>query len=143
MEGVTASNLRDYLDSETARMRELVKNMPAGFDKVIVVVDGSVALMPPAEARELQAKWIAAHRELLRRLTHKMAFVVPNPWVRAIVAAIFAIAPSPVPMQTFASLDEAMAWATAESSALGGTLTSELLNEGTQAIARLRQTLAP
>jgi len=143
VEGVTARNLRQYLDAETARMRELLKNLPADFDKVIVVVDGSVALLPPPEARDIQAKWIAAHRELLRTLTHKIAFVVPNPWVRAIMTAVFAIAPSPVPIQPFANLDEALTWATAESRSTGGTLTAELLSEGANAVSRLRQAFAP
>ena len=141
VEGVTRDNLQAYLDAETARMTERAADIPADFDKAIVIVDGSVALMPPADARGLQADWIKANQEMLRALTHKMAFVVPNPWVRAIVAAVFAIAPSPVPMKTFPTLEAAADWAIEESHALGGAVREDFLVQRAGAVQRLREVM--
>jgi len=135
---VTAANLQHHLASETVRIRQTLAAPPRAFDKVIVIVDASVALVPPPDARRVQADWMRANQNLLRQVTRAVGFVFPNPWVQGCVATIFSLMPMPIPMTSHGTLEEAVDWAIANADDVSGAVADELLFQGTQAIERAR-----
>jgi len=139
---IDAAGLSAHLDQETRRIKQLLSQRGRlAAEKAVVIVDGSVALMPPAEARKLQADWLKANRDLLQLVTHKLGFVLPNPILRGFVSAVFYLVPLPIPSETLGSLDEAVAWAIREARSINGVVDEELLTLGTAAIERRRSQL--
>lgn len=136
---ITAKAFAAHLAMETARIRQLLatRDSPAPR-KAVVIVDGSVALLPPSDARRMQADWLRDNAELLKLVTHELGFVLPNPLLRGFVSAVFYLAPLPVPTSTHASLEEAIAWAVQEVRSIGGQIASTLLTDGTRAVERAR-----
>ncbi len=136
---ITIKSFAAHLTLETARIRQLLasRDGPAPR-KAVVIVDGSVALLPPAEARRMQADWLRANAELLKLVTHELGFVLPNPLLRGFVSAVFYLAPLPVPTTTHASLDEAIAWAVQEAQNIGGHVAPTLIAGGAAAVERAR-----
>ena len=136
---MTSDGLQAHLSQETLRIKQILADRKAPAPrKAVVIVDGSVALLPPADARQIQASWLKQNVDLLRLVTHQMGFVLPNPMLRGFVAAVFYIAPLPVPSSTHASLDDAIAWAIKEVHSINGTVDEALLNEGSVAVERAR-----
>lgn len=139
---IDAAGLSAHLDQETRRIKQLLSQRGRlAAEKAVVIVDGSVALMPPAEARKLQADWLKTNKDLLQLVTHKLGFVLPNPILRGFVSAVFYLVPLPIPSETLGSLDEAVAWAIREARSINGVVDEELLTLGTAAIERRRAQL--
>lgn len=139
---ISAAGLSAHLEQETQRIKQLLAQRGRlAPQKAVVIVDGSVALMPPAEARKLQADWLKANKDLLQLVTHKLGFVLPNPILRGFVSAVFYLVPLPIPSETLGSLDEAVAWAIREARSIDGVVDEELLTLGTAAIERRRAQL--
>jgi len=137
---ITADGLRTYLSGETLRIKERVAQRDAVAPrKAVVIVDGSVSLMPPSDARKLQAEWFRDNQDLLRLVMHRMGFVLPNPLLRGFMSAVFFLAAPPVPMVTHRSLQEALDWALDQARAIDGQVSDELLRDGIEAVERARR----
>jgi len=135
---VNAANLRQHLSRETVRIRATLAAPPRAFDKVIVIVDASVSLLPPPDARRVQAEWMRANQELLRKVTRAVGFVFPNPWIQGCVGTIFALMPLPIPMTSHGTLEQALDWAIANADDVSGAVADDLLFQGAQAVERAR-----
>ena len=137
---ITVDGLRTYLDGESARIRQNLEFRDRMAPrKAVIIVDGSVSLMPPPEARQMQADWFNANKDLLKLVTHKMGFVLPNAFLRGFMSAVFFLSGPPVPMKTHASVDEAVPWAIAEALSIGGEVSDDLRLDGVVAYERAKQ----
>lgn len=131
---VTAQGLRAFLDGQAREIKTALDRMDSAPPKVVVVVDASVSLLPPSDARRVQADWLKEHEHLLRLVTHSTGLVLPNPLLRGFMASVLALAPTPVPMKTHGSLDEAICWAIATVDEIEGEVTDDLRTHGSQAV---------
>lgn len=137
---ITTAGLTAYLDGETRRIRALLSQRDAlAPRKAIIIVDGSVSLMPPAEARNIQRRWFTDNHDLLRLVTHEMGFVLPNALLRGFMSAVFYLSSPPVPMITHGSLDEAVQWAIRKAESIQGQVNTDLLKDGSIAVERARR----
>lgn len=128
---ITTENLRIHLDAQTEQLQRILdERWHRDPVKVVMLVDGSVALMPPPDARPLQAQWMKEHKEKLSLMTRRMGFVLPNPWLRGFVGAVFFLAPQPVPMTTHRSMEDAIHWAIREMDQGDGRVDPELRRRG-------------
>jgi hypothetical protein len=132
---ITVEGFEEHLKREGERIRATVGGVATG---AFVIIDGSVALMPPAAARKMQAEWIAEHGELLRVITRGLCFVLPNPLLRAFIGTVFHIVPPPAPWKTQATLEDAVTWAMGQAEALGLPIDERLLERGVDAITEAR-----
>ena len=139
---ITIDNFRSYLEEEGERLREAM-SISANPLKAVVVVDGSVALMPPAEARKLQAEWLKEYGDVLARVTHKIGFVLPNPLLRNLVGTVMKMTPMPCPTTVHPDLEQALDWAITEADSIGGVIAHDLLMDGTMAVERRRAWCRP
>lgn len=132
---VTAAGLRAFLDGETQRIRAAIRaSAPQAPRKGVVILDASVSLMPPADARQVQAAWLKENQHLLGLVTYKIGLVLPNPLLRAFMASVLALAPQPVPMNTHSALAPAVHWAIAAVSEIGGVVSDALRADGVAAV---------
>ncbi len=136
---ITSASFAEHLAQETLRIRRLLANRESAAPrKAVVIIDASVALMPPSEARTQQAEWLRQNGHLVRLVTHQLGFVLPTPILRGFVTAVSYLVPQPVPNTTHGSLDEAVAWAIQEAQNIGGDIDPELLHDGSFAVERAR-----
>jgi hypothetical protein len=139
---ITAPGLKCFLDDQAQRIRRSVHEVaPQAPRKAVVIVDASVSLMPPAEARQVQAAWLKEHQHLLKLVTHRIGLVLPNPWLRAFMASVLTVAPQPVPMSTHGSLAAAVQWAMDVLSEINGQASEVLLRDGVAAVERAKTEL--
>jgi len=139
---VSAAGLRAFLDSETQRIRNAVRtSAPHAPRKGVVILDASVSLMPPADARQVQAAWLKQNQHLLRLVTHKIGLVLPNPLLRGFMASVLTLAPQPVPMKTHSSLAPAIDWAIAAVSEIDGVVSDALRAGGATAVENAKASL--
>lgn len=139
---VTAENLRPHLESETARIRELLKQRTLhDTRKAVAIVEFLSVQKPDPVVRRLQADWMKENTELLRLVTGSMAFVVPNSMLRGALTAVMWIAPLPMPVTLHETMDLAIDWAIGEVTRNNwGDISNELLMNGAMAVERRRAT---
>jgi len=135
---MTESNMRAVLAEQTKQLRDGIQLVNTLRRKGVILVDGSVQLVPPPTVRKLQAEWIAENREALRATTAGMGFVVPGRLTRGAMQALFWMVPLPVPSTAHERMDLALDWAIATVDSLGGEVHQDLLMNGAMAIERAR-----
>lgn len=80
-------------------------------EKFILLVDVSRVGLVPLDQRWRQVEWFEEHDDLLRETLLGTALVLTSPVVRLSISAILFFKPLPLPLATFATRDEAEAWA--------------------------------
>lgn len=75
------------------------------------VFDLSKITKAPATHRKALAEHIKRHEEFSARWNAGAALVVPSPWLRGLVTAVFWVSPPKYPHETFAETLEAERWA--------------------------------
>ena len=141
---ITEHNLRIHLDAQSEQLDEVVRarrEQGVTPPKVGVIIDGSVALMPPPSARKLQEQWLERHRRDLSLMTYRIGFVLPNPVLRTFLRAVFFVAPQPVPIVVHRSMSKAVLWATEQVDRIGGEVNDDLRRDGAFAVSRARSAL--
>ena len=136
VERMTEQNIARHLAAESMRIQSHVDEArrtgkPGG---AVLIVDGSVQLVPPPQVRRLQADWLRDNRDKLGDVMHAMGVVVPNNLVRGALTALTWLAPMPVPMTVHASLEHALDWAIATVDTIGGTIPQRLLLGGAELV---------
>lgn len=138
---MTEANMRSFLDSQSQMLEAAVSGAsPAA--RAVLIIDGSVDLVPPATIRRMQADWTNENRERIALLTHAIGFVVPSMAARGAMTAVLWLTRAPWPMETHASLDAAVEWAVGESTRIGAPVDPRLLDLGAAAIEQDRARLA-
>lgn len=99
----TDENFQAYLD-ETYHLYDRQ-------EPLAIVFDATHAPLPGFKYQKMQADWLKRHEELMRSYCVGTAYVIPNPLVRGILKAIFAIQKQPVPYEVVSSREEAKSWA--------------------------------
>lgn len=141
---ITPESMGAFLAAEAHRIRRLVSNRDSELPRrAVVVLDGSNQLVPPPAVRRLQAAWMADNSHLLRTVIHAMGVVIPNTLARGAFTAVMWLAGEKVPWQVVAhpDLETALEWAIEEALSIGGTVATELVRDGVEAIARKRAEL--
>lgn len=142
LEDLTPENLLPYQRSESARIKSKLSEAKAlGLDlgrKAVVIVDGTVDLMPSAQIRKLQGEWLKENASLLGLVVHSMGFVVPSATARGALTAVMWLAPMPFKVTTHATLEQALDWAITEVDQMHGKISNELLLGGVMAIEKRR-----
>lgn len=80
-------------------------------EKFLLLVDVSRVGLVPLDQRWRQVEWLEEHEELLRETVLGSAVVLTSPVVRLSISAILFFKPLPIPSTTFATREEAEAWA--------------------------------
>jgi len=140
---MTEANMKAALAEQTKQLHEGVQLSKSLGRKGVIIVDGSVELVPPPTVRKLQAQWITENREALRATTAGMGFVVPGSLTRGAMQALFWMVSLPVPSTAHERLELALDWAIATVDGAGGEIHRELLMDGVIAIERARELLHP
>jgi hypothetical protein len=136
---VTAEGLKLYLDEQVGLIHDAIADgVKVNESKVVVIVHPSVGLMPPAEARQVQADWLKDNAHALRVATHCTSLVLPNPLLRGFAASVLHFVSTPIPMVTHGSLRKALSWAIEEVLKLGGKVDPALLDDPEAVIERER-----
>lgn len=136
---ITGDGMKVYLAEESARMKQLMSVGGFSGRKAVVIVDGSVSLVAPPEARRLQADWMHENQQLLAMVTHSLGFVVSNMLLRHAVSALMWIAPQvPFPTKTHASLSDAVRWAIDTVDSFEGEVHEDLRMGGALAVEAAR-----
>ncbi|MEM0994286.1 MAG: STAS/SEC14 domain-containing protein [Bacteroidota bacterium] len=78
--------------------------------KLSITFDATHATIPALKYQKQQADWLKDNRALMEDYCKGTAYVIPNPIIRNVLKAIFALQKQPVPYKTVSSLDEAAAW---------------------------------
>ena len=142
LEDLTPENLLPYQRSETARIKQKISEAKAlGVDlgrKAVVIVDGTVDLMPSAQIRKLQGDWMKENSDLLGLVVHSMGFVVASAAARGALTAVMWLAPMPFKVTTHATMEKALDWAITEVDHMNGKISNELLMGGVVAIEKRR-----
>ncbi len=138
---MTEANMKSYLQEQTKMLAEGARQSVALRRKGVIIVDGSVELIPPPTVRKLQAEWINQNREALRASTAGMGIVVPGSLSRGAMQALSWMAALPVPSTAHERMELALDWAIATVDAMGGDIPSELLMGGVMAIERAKMRL--
>lgn len=133
---MTEQNMALHFAAESERIRSHAEEAsragkPGG---AVVIVDGSVQLVPPPNVRRLQADWLRDNRDKLGSVMHAMGVVVPNNLVRGALTALTWLSPMPVPMTVHERLEHALDWAIATVDAIGGTVPQRLLLGGAELV---------
>lgn len=79
-------------------------------EKFVLIVDLSRIGLVPLDQRWRQVEWFEAHEALLRQTVLGTALVLTSAVVRLSVSAILYFKPLPLPLATFATMNEAEAW---------------------------------
>ncbi len=138
---ITPESMGAFLASEEVRIRQLLKSRDSEVPRrAVVVLDGSNQLIPPPAARRIQADWMRKNAHVLRAVIHSMGIVIPNALARAAFTALMWLAGDRVPWQIVAhpDLQTAVDWAIREAHSIGGTVSSDLILEGVDAVERKR-----
>ena len=136
---VTGDGLKAFLDAQARDIKQTlaqVKGTPV--QKSVVIIDASVSLMPPADARKVQAAWLDENQHLLQLATHGIGLVLPNPLLRGFMASVLALTSQPVAMKTHSSLENAVDWAIQSVQEIHGEISTELLQDGAGAVQRAK-----
>lgn len=88
----------------------VLERFPDRREPYVTLTDGRGAPSPNASQRKLAAELIAREAERTKRWSVANAVVIDSALLRGVITAIEWAAPSPVPMKSFASLEEAAAW---------------------------------
>ena len=105
--------------------------------KTVTIIDLSHAAANTTGQREMQARWLARHEDMLRRVSLGTAFVVRSQMVRGALTAIFWLRPLPNEYTIVTSLDAALDWATARLASSGITPPERLLQGCSRALLEL------
>jgi hypothetical protein len=77
----------------------------------IVIHDATWGGPTSAVQRRMQADWLKAHEDQLRKLTIASVFVIPSTFVRGVLTAILWLQPLPTEHHVTSTLSEALDWA--------------------------------
>lgn len=141
---LTEPGMRDFLASETERIRGLMHDLDASVPrKAVVLLHPSAELLPGAGVRKLQGEWIKANVEHLRLIVHAVGLVVPNPLWRGVFTALTWMLEGRMPVEVVAhpDLSSALDWGLQEVRRIGGSVSSELVSGRVDAIERRRAAL--
>jgi len=134
---VTAENVTPFLRSETERIKQRVAGKTIDV-KTIVLIDSSCTAPVSAAVRQVWAKWINENLGLLQQVTAGLGVVVPNSLTRGTLTAITWMAPIPIPVELFGTMEQALDWAITSIDRAGGHIPSELLMGGAELVERRR-----
>lgn len=94
-------------DAYFAHLDALGKRTERRF--LVYLPDGDAAV--PSRFRQRHAEWTRRNEQLVREQNLGVAFVLPNPLLRVLLRAVFALQPIGCPQRTVSTLEEALAWA--------------------------------
>lgn len=98
-------------DDEFAAYLDAYEGLMGEHDRYgIVYVTMPNAPMTKSRHARMQAKWIAAHEDEIRRRCVGVGFVLPSPIMRGVLRAILAMQSMPVPYRVFDDEEMAIAW---------------------------------
>jgi len=141
---LTPENMVAFHESEDARIRQLLSIRDSEVPRrAVVVLDGSNQLVPPAAVRRLQAEWMTKNSHMLRTVIHSMGVVIPNAIARGAFTAVMWLAGERVPWDVVAhpDLPTALTWAINQAHSIGGTVSPDLMLDGSIAVERKRAAL--
>jgi hypothetical protein len=85
-----------------------------GKEDIALVFDARNALDLNPVYQLKQAKWLRQNKDVVERYCQGIAYVIPNAFLRNMLALVFKIQPSPVQFKVFETLEDAYAWANAQ-----------------------------
>ena len=97
-------------DAEWSAYLERMSTFPDRRERYVTLTDGRNAATPNASQRKRASEVIERERERTRRWNVANALIFTSPLIRGVLTAIEWASPSPVPMKSFATPDDALAW---------------------------------
>jgi hypothetical protein len=82
--------------------------------KVVTIVDATLAEITPAGQRQKQAAWLKTNVDVLRRYSLGTALVFTSPIFRFVLSTMFVVQPLPTPYVVVGQLDDALVWASTQ-----------------------------
>jgi hypothetical protein len=96
------TNFQAYLDA-----------VRACYDRqepLAIIFDGTNANLPGFTYQKMQADWLRKNESLMTNFCKGTAYIIPSPFVKAILKAIFALQRQPVPYEVFGTVEEGEQW---------------------------------